>query len=66
MTLDEIKAAISTLTLEERAELAQCLHGWEDDEWDRQMRQDVKSGKFDKIVREVDTQTTSNVLRELP
>jgi hypothetical protein len=35
-TVAEIKAAISQLTLEERAEVARCLHEWEDDAWDKQ------------------------------
>ena len=38
-TVAEIKAAISQLTLEERAEVARCLHEWEDDAWDKQMQQ---------------------------
>jgi len=32
VTVEEIKAAIPKLTLEQRAELARCLHGWQDDE----------------------------------
>ena len=35
-TVAEIKAAISQLTLAERAEVARCLHEWEDDAWDKQ------------------------------
>jgi hypothetical protein len=42
----EIKAAIARLSLAERAELAAELCGWEDDDWDRQMKIDAASGKF--------------------
>ena len=38
MSLAEIKSAIQQLAFEERAELAAWLHGWEDDDWDEQMK----------------------------
>jgi hypothetical protein len=53
-TVREIKAAISKLTLEERAEVARWLHGWEDDDWDAQMKRDLVVGKFNKILAKVD------------
>jgi hypothetical protein len=55
MSVEEIKAAISKLTMEERAELARCLHLWEDDEWDAQMKRDFASGRLDKLLEKVDT-----------
>jgi hypothetical protein len=54
MTVEEIKAAIPKLTVEERAELARCLHGWEDDGWDAQMKRDLAAGKLDKLLKKVD------------
>ena len=45
-TVQEIKSAISQLTIEERAELIAELCGWSDDTWDRQMRADAAAGKF--------------------
>ena len=45
-TITEIREAIAKLTLEEQAELASELCGWEDDDWDRQMKADVAAGKF--------------------
>ena len=55
-TLPEIKAAIPKLTLEERAEVARCLHGWEDDDWDRQMKQDLASEKMNRILAKADAE----------
>ncbi len=55
MTVEEIKAAIPQFTSEQRAELARCLHGWEDDEWDAQMKRDLADGKLDKLLKTVDT-----------
>jgi hypothetical protein len=54
MTVQEIKQAIETLSLSERAELERLLHGWEDDEWDRQMIADAKSGKLGQLLKKVD------------
>jgi hypothetical protein len=53
-TVAEIKAAIAKLTLEERAEVARCLHEWEDDSWDKQMQQDLAAGKLDSLLTKVD------------
>ena len=53
-TVAEIKAAISQLTLEERAEVARCLHEREDDAWDKQIQQDLAAGKLDGLLAKVD------------
>ena len=45
-TVQEIKSAISRLSVEERAELIAELCGWSEDIWDRQMRSDAAAGKF--------------------
>jgi len=53
-TVQEIKAAISKLSVEERAELASELCGWKDDEWDGQMKADAATGKFAALNREAE------------
>ena len=53
-TVAEIKAAIPSLTLEERAEVARCLNQWQDDEWDEQMKYDIAAGKLDVLLSNVD------------
>jgi len=65
-TVEEIKAAISKLSLSDRAEVAKALHGWTDDEWDLQMKRDAESGKFDAILKEVDAEIDAGSLRDLP
>lgn len=45
-TVQEIKAAIGQLPLEERAALIADLCGWTDDGWDRRMKADAGAGKF--------------------
>lgn len=64
--LQEIKAAIPKLTLEERAEVARCLHGWEDDEWDQQMKRDLVDGKLSKLLPRVDVDIAQGKFSDLP
>ena len=66
MTVEEIKAAIPQFTLEERAELACCLHGWEDDEWDAQLKRDLAGGKLDKLLKKVDLDIAQGNLSDPP
>ena len=65
-TVQEIKAAIEKLSLSERGELERWLHGWEDDEWDRQIAADAASGKLDELLKNVDARIDNGTLRELP
>jgi hypothetical protein len=66
MSLAEIKTAIQQLSFEQRAELAAWLHGWNDDEWDEQMKRDIASGKFDHVLREVEDDIKVGRVREMP
>ena len=65
-TVAEIKAAIARLTLEERAEVARCLHEWEDDAWDKEMQQHLAGGKLDRLLTKVDDDINQGKLRDLP
>ena len=53
-TVAEIRAAISKLSLEERAEILAELCGWTDDDWDRQMKSDAATGQFGNLNRQAD------------
>src|SRR5436305_6277634 len=66
MSLAEIKAAIQQLSFQQRAELAAWLHGWNDDEWDEQMKRDIASGKLDDVLREVEEDIKAGRVREMP
>ena len=66
MSLPEIKTAIEQLSFEERAELAAWLHGWDDDEWDEQMKRDIGSGKLDDVLHHVEEDIKSGRTREMP
>lgn len=51
-TVQEIKAAIGQLPLEERAALIAELCGWTEDDWDRRMQADAMAGKFASLNEE--------------
>ncbi len=65
MSLAEIKAAIQQLSFEQRAELAAWLHGWNDDDWDEQMKRDIASGKLDVVLQEVEEDIKAGRVREM-
>jgi hypothetical protein len=66
MSLAEIKSAIEQLSFEERAQLAACLHGWKNDEWDEQMKRDIAAGKLDDVLHEVEDDIKADRLRDMP
>ena len=66
MSLAEIKNAIQQLPLEQRAELAAWLHGWNDDDWDEQMKRDIASGKLDTVLHELEEDIKAGRVREMP
>jgi len=66
MSVQEIKKALQHISLEERAEVAACLHSWNDDEWDEQMKRDLASGKLDRILSRVDADMAENKTRGMP
>ncbi|NQU10271.1 hypothetical protein HQ590_05750 [bacterium] len=65
-TLEEIKQAVSHLTLAERAEFAKWFNGWEDDDWDKEMQADARAGKLDSLLAEVDADIRSGTLTDMP
>jgi hypothetical protein len=66
MSFQEIKEAVKRLSLEERAEIASCLHSWNEDEWDKQMKRDLTAGKLDQMLTRVDADIAENKIREMP
>ena len=62
----EIKAAIPSLTLAERAEVASCLNQWQDNEWDQQMKRDLAVGKLNQLLNQVDDDIAKGKFRGLP
>jgi hypothetical protein len=65
-TVEEIKAAIEKLSIDDRARLERLLHGWADDEWDRQIAADASAGRLDGVLERVDRAIDAGHLRDLP
>ena len=66
MSFTELKEEVMKLSFEQKAELAALLHGWEDDDWDRQMKADAEAGLFDEMLKRVDEDIQAGRVRELP
>ena len=69
----EIKRAIDRLSPQEYCELMAALHPFDDDDWDRQMKQDASAGKFaamnEKAERDYAADRTTplgDIVGELP
>jgi hypothetical protein len=65
-TVEQIKAAISRLSIEERAGLATWLFYQTDDAWDRQMKGDANAGRLNKLIAEAERDIRAGQVRELP
>ena len=66
-TVAEIKAAIPSLTLAEREEIARYLHEWTDDDWDRQMAADAEpGGKLHRLMEQSEAEANAGQLRDFP
>jgi hypothetical protein len=66
MSLSELKDVILQLSFEERAELNRLLYGWEQDEWDKQMAEDIAAGRLDEIIARAEADLKAGRVRELP
>ncbi len=67
MTIAELKEAIESLNIEERAQLEALLHPYSPDEWDSQMERDFSSeGRLAWLVREVDQDIENDKLQDMP
>jgi len=65
-TVEEIKQAVNKLSLEQRAEFAKWFNNWEDDDWDRQMQDDARTGRLDSLLSEVDGDIESGRVTNFP
>lgn len=64
-TLSDIEKAIKELPTEEARKLADWLDRYLDDAWDRQMQNDLKTGKLDDFIAKVESDIEANRVRNL-
>lgn len=64
-TLLEIEEAIKKLPTVEARKLAGWLNEYLDDAWDRQMKNDITTGKLDKFIAKVESDIEAKRVRDL-
>lgn len=64
-SLVEIEAAIAQLPEAEVRQLAQWLDHYLEDAWDKQMKEDLASGKLDKLIAKAESDIDANRFIEL-
>ena len=64
-TLLEIEKAIKELPAKEARKLADCLNQYLDDAWDRQMQNDLSTGKLDDFIAKVESDIETSRVRDL-
>jgi hypothetical protein len=59
-TLVEIQVAIGQLPEAEVRQLAQWIQDYLDDSWDKQIKEDLASGKLDKLIAKAEADIATN------
>jgi hypothetical protein len=66
MSVAELEAAIRTLPKEDLARFDQWYQQFIEEEWDEQIRQDVKAGKLDFLLDEAQKERAAGTLKRFP
>ncbi len=64
-TLLEIEAAIKQLPESDVRQLAAWLQTYLDEAWDRQIEEDLTSGKLDNLIAQAEADIAANNVRDL-
>ena len=64
-TLLEIEAAIKQLPESDVRQLAAWLQEYLDEKWDRQIEEDLTSGKLNNLIAQAEADLTANNVRDL-
>ncbi|MBS0276167.1 MAG: hypothetical protein JSR81_00970 [Proteobacteria bacterium] len=65
MSVEELEKAVTKLSAQERARLMKFLEEMDAAEWDRQIEEDARSGKLDKLVEKSEADFRAGRFREL-
>lgn len=66
MSIAEIEAAIKSLPREKLAEFNRWYQDYLEDQWDEQIRGDIRAGKLDSLRSEVRVAEETQTLRKFP
>ncbi|HWB53065.1 MAG TPA: hypothetical protein VG722_02695 [Tepidisphaeraceae bacterium] len=64
--VEEIKTAIQKLPPAGQTKLVQWINDWADDQWDRQMKEDLAAGRLDELLSRVRTDIRADNLLDMP
>jgi len=65
MSVTEIQAAISELTSDDLADLVNWLEDYQARLWDKQIEEDLKTGRLDKVLADVDKEYEAGLAEPL-
>jgi len=65
MSIQELESAIMMLSVKEVADLTNWLVDYYEFVWDRQIEADLESGKFDKLLDEIDSEYEAGLAKSL-
>lgn len=63
--IEDIKTRIRNLSGPEWEEFREWFHEFENDLWDRQIKADLKAGKFDKLIEKARQEFSQGKAKEL-
>jgi hypothetical protein len=66
MSVAEIEAAIKNLPKAELARFNEWYQDYLEDQWDEQIRSDVRAGKLDFLIEEARQERNAGTLRRFP
>ena len=66
MSIQDIEAAIKTLPKEELARFDQWYQAFQEEQWDEQIRRDLRAGKLDFLLEEARSEREAGTLRRFP
>jgi len=66
MSVGEIEAAIKSLPKEELAQFNQWYREFLEDQWDEEIRRDVRAGKLDFLIEEARQEREAGTLKPFP
>jgi hypothetical protein len=66
VSVSEIEAAIKALRKEDLVQFNQWYQDFLEDQWDEQMRQDVRAGKLDFLLDEARAERQAGTLKSFP
>jgi hypothetical protein len=65
MSIQELESAIMNLSIKELGNLTTWLVDYYEQIWDKQIADDLESGKFDKLLDEIDQEYEAGLAKNL-